>query len=203
LQPIFSYGLVTFSNTVRYIGFSIYQKIAWNADNALVGAAASRRRQFRSGVVGYVYADHGEVAVCQLPDVGAVAKGNRLSAVSVRVGTDPAEKFYWRIHASQQSAKPGKKARKKYSAYTVVRICGLGFLGRVVKIPKYRKVLGENIRTYRKNLNWSQEKLAEKAELHHNYIGDIERGEENVSIDALKRIAAALAVQLGDLVRGV
>jgi hypothetical protein len=27
--------------------------------------------------------------------------------------------------------------------------------------------------------------LAEKAKLHHNYIGDIERGEENVSVDAL------------------
>jgi XRE family transcriptional regulator, regulator of sulfur utilization len=73
----------------------------------------------------------------------------------------------------------------------------------VVKIPKYRKILGENIRAYRRSLKWSQEKLAEKAELHHNYIGDIERGEENVSVDALKRIAAALKVQLADLIRGV
>jgi transcriptional regulator with XRE-family HTH domain len=73
----------------------------------------------------------------------------------------------------------------------------------VVKIPKYRKVLGENIRTHRRSLKWSQEKLAEKAELHHNYIGDIERGEENVSVDALRRIAVALGVQLTDLVQGV
>lgn len=73
----------------------------------------------------------------------------------------------------------------------------------MVKIPKYRRVLGENIRTQRKDLKWSQEKLAEKADLHHNYIGDIERGEENVSIDALRRIATALGVKLTDLVRGV
>ena len=73
----------------------------------------------------------------------------------------------------------------------------------MVKIPKHRKLLGENIRNYRQNLEWSQEKLAEKADLHRNYVGDIERGEENVSVDALMRIATALKVQLSDLVRGV
>lgn len=72
-----------------------------------------------------------------------------------------------------------------------------------MKIPKHRKILGENIRTHRRHLQWSQEKLAEKSDLHHNYIGDIERGEENVSVDALMRIAAALKVELADLVRGV
>jgi DNA-binding XRE family transcriptional regulator len=97
----------------------------------------------------------------------------------------------------------GEKARTKYSAYTVVHICGFGFHCKVVKIPKYRKVLGENIRTHRRNLKWSQEKLAEKADLHHNYIGDIERGEENVSVDALKRITTALKIRLSDLMRGV
>lgn len=55
----------------------------------------------------------------------------------------------------------------------------------------------------RRNLKLSQEKLAERAELHHNYIGDIERGEENVSLDTLVRIAAAMKVSVSDLVRGV
>jgi len=77
------------------------------------------------------------------------------------------------------------------------------FLYGIVKIPKHRKILGENIRINRRAVKWSQEKLAEKADLHHNYIGDIERGEENVSVDALMRIAAALKVHLSDLVRGV
>ena len=73
----------------------------------------------------------------------------------------------------------------------------------MAKTAKHRKVLGENIRTYRRNLKWSQEKLAEKADLHHNYIGDIERGEENVSVDALARIAAAMKVRLSELMSGV
>jgi transcriptional regulator with XRE-family HTH domain len=72
-----------------------------------------------------------------------------------------------------------------------------------VKTPKHRKILGENIRTHRQAVKWSQEKLAEKADLHRNYIGDIERGEENVSVDALTRIATALKVRLSDLVRDV
>ena len=45
--------------------------------------------------------------------------------------------------------------------------------------------------------------MAEKAELHHNYIGDIERGEENVSVDALMRIATAMKVRLTNLVDGL
>lgn len=73
----------------------------------------------------------------------------------------------------------------------------------MVKIPKYRKTLGENIRIYRRKLGWSQEKLAEKAELHRNYVGDIERGEENVSVDTLMRIATALKVSVTDLVNGI
>ena len=78
-----------------------------------------------------------------------------------------------------------------------------GSVSGVPKIPKHRKLLGENIRAFRRNLNLSQEELAEKAELHHNYVGDIERGEENVSVDALLRIATALKVRLHDLVGGL
>jgi len=72
-----------------------------------------------------------------------------------------------------------------------------------LKILKYRKILGENIRTHRRKMGWSQEKLAEKSDLHHNYIGDIERGEENVSVDALMRIAMALKLRLNELVNGL
>ncbi len=97
----------------------------------------------------------------------------------------------------------GNNARRKYSAYTVVRICCFEFFYQVVKVPKYRKILGENIRMHRRDMGWSQEKLAEKSDLHRNYIGDIERGEENVSVDALMRISAALKITLSDLARGI
>jgi transcriptional regulator with XRE-family HTH domain len=72
-----------------------------------------------------------------------------------------------------------------------------------VPIPKHRRLLGENIRAQRKRLRLSQEKLAEKADLHPVYIGDIERGEENVSLDSLVRIAKALKMPLRDLVQDI
>lgn len=69
-------------------------------------------------------------------------------------------------------------------------------------IPQHRRILGENIRVNRKRIGWSQEKLAEGADLHPVYIGDLERGEENVSIDSLVKIAKALKVPVTDLVGG-
>ena len=68
---------------------------------------------------------------------------------------------------------------------------------------KHRRLLGENIRLYRLKAGLSQEKLAEKADLHTNYVGDIERGEENVSVDALVRLASSLRVKVADLVHGI
>ena len=47
----------------------------------------------------------------------------------------------------------------------------------------------------------SQEELGERAELHRTYIGGIERGERNVSLLNMERIANALKVKLSVLVR--
>lgn len=47
----------------------------------------------------------------------------------------------------------------------------------------------------------SQEELAEKADLHPVYFGQVERGEQTVSIHALIRIAKALRVRVRDLVK--
>ena len=69
--------------------------------------------------------------------------------------------------------------------------------------PQHRRILGQNIRKERKRVGLSQEKLAEKADLHPVYVGDVERGEEIVSIDSLARIAKALKVALHDLFSGI
>ena len=49
----------------------------------------------------------------------------------------------------------------------------------------------------------SQEKLAEKADLHHNYVGELERGEKAATIDTLVKIAKALGVRPSELLRGL
>jgi transcriptional regulator with XRE-family HTH domain len=64
----------------------------------------------------------------------------------------------------------------------------------------YRVVLGAAIRKQRKRLRLSQERLSEKADLHPNYVGRVERGEEHVSLIDLRRIAKALGVRVRVLV---
>lgn len=64
----------------------------------------------------------------------------------------------------------------------------------------HRKTLGEAIRSLRKNAGMSQEALAEKADLHHNFVGELERGEKAATVDTLFKIAKALKVRVRDLV---
>ncbi len=61
------------------------------------------------------------------------------------------------------------------------------------------KVLGERLRSYRNQKGWSQEKLAERAGLHPTYIGQLERGEKNATIDSICKVANALGVPLEQL----
>ena len=65
---------------------------------------------------------------------------------------------------------------------------------------KLYKILGEKIRTERKKVRLSQEKLAEKADLNRNYIGEIERAEKKITLETLWKIAKALGVRIRDLV---
>ena len=61
--------------------------------------------------------------------------------------------------------------------------------------------VGNAIRRLRLEKDWSQEKLADLAGNNHKHLGQIERGEVNVTIDILTSIAGALAVDIGDLFR--
>ena len=65
----------------------------------------------------------------------------------------------------------------------------------------HRKSLGQAIRRYRKKAEITQERLGELANLNPKYIGEVERTEKTISVDALVRVAAALKVHVRDLVR--
>ena len=62
-----------------------------------------------------------------------------------------------------------------------------------------RRDLGVRIRDLRKSGGLTQEDLGEKAGLSCKFIGELERGEVNVSLDSLEKIAEALGVKIGDL----
>jgi len=59
--------------------------------------------------------------------------------------------------------------------------------------------LAASLRARRKALGISQEELADLAGLHRTYVGSIERGERNVSIDNIERLADALHLDVADL----
>ncbi len=67
--------------------------------------------------------------------------------------------------------------------------------------PKIYRILGETIRVERRKAKLSQEKLAERADFTRNYIGQIERAEKKVTLEALWKIANALKVRVRDLVK--
>lgn len=61
------------------------------------------------------------------------------------------------------------------------------------------KSVGQRIRNYRTQHKLSQEKLAELSGCHPTYIGQIERGEKNATIESIEKIAIALDVPLSKL----
>lgn len=61
------------------------------------------------------------------------------------------------------------------------------------------KIVGQRIRNYRTSKSLSREQLAELAGCHPSYIGQIERGEKNASIESIERISIALNVSMSKL----
>ena len=69
----------------------------------------------------------------------------------------------------------------------------------MIKLAEINKKVGLNIKKYREKKNWSQEQLAFEADLHRAYIGQIERGEKNIGLINLEKIAKALNMEINDL----
>lgn len=61
------------------------------------------------------------------------------------------------------------------------------------------KVFASNLRKKRKENNLSQEQLADLCGLHRTYIGSVERGERNITLATLERIAKTLSIDVCEL----
>jgi transcriptional regulator with XRE-family HTH domain len=62
-----------------------------------------------------------------------------------------------------------------------------------------RQLVGENVRFLRRAKGWSQEELGEQADLSYKFVGEIERGAVNPSLDSLLKIANALTIDVAEL----
>jgi len=59
--------------------------------------------------------------------------------------------------------------------------------------------LGRAVRRLRKEAGFSQESFADRCKLHRTYMGSVERGETNISLDNIERIAKALGLAAAGL----
>lgn len=65
------------------------------------------------------------------------------------------------------------------------------------------RVLGERIRATRKAAGFSQERLAPGADIDRSFMGQVERGQRNVSFSTLFKIARVLKADLGSFFTGL
>lgn len=62
-----------------------------------------------------------------------------------------------------------------------------------------RKNFAFNLRKIRNEKGISQEKLADLCDLHRTYVSSVERGERNITVDNMERLAVALGVDIREL----
>jgi transcriptional regulator with XRE-family HTH domain len=66
-------------------------------------------------------------------------------------------------------------------------------------MPTLRKKLGQAVRNLRTDAGYSQESFADACKVHRTYIGSVERGETNISLDNIERIAKTLKIPVSRL----
>ena len=62
---------------------------------------------------------------------------------------------------------------------------------------------GDRVRTLRKESGWSQEEFADECGLDRTYVGGIERGERNLALRNIEKVAIALETSIAELMEGV
>jgi transcriptional regulator with XRE-family HTH domain len=65
--------------------------------------------------------------------------------------------------------------------------------------PVHRIEFGQRLRTLRRERGWAQDELAHQAGLDRSYVGGVERGDRNVSLDNIQKLANALGVPVREL----
>jgi transcriptional regulator with XRE-family HTH domain len=67
------------------------------------------------------------------------------------------------------------------------------------KIRPILRDFGERVRFLRKAAGLTQEELAERSKLHPTYIGQVERGERNLSLTCIEKLATGLGIEIKEL----
>jgi transcriptional regulator with XRE-family HTH domain len=66
-----------------------------------------------------------------------------------------------------------------------------------------QKRVGMRLRMLREKKGWSQEEFADICGLHRTYVGSVERGERNLTLNSLHTLSKALNVKMTDVLKGL
>jgi transcriptional regulator with XRE-family HTH domain len=70
-------------------------------------------------------------------------------------------------------------------------------------VQELQKKIGNRIRSLRLKRGWSQEEFADRCRIHRGHMGQIERGEKNVSVATLEKVGKGLEMTVSALLKGV
>jgi transcriptional regulator with XRE-family HTH domain len=70
-------------------------------------------------------------------------------------------------------------------------------------VQDVQKVVGKRIREWRRRRGLTQDEFADKSGLHRAHVGEIERGESNITLQTLKIVADTLRLKISDLTKDV
>jgi transcriptional regulator with XRE-family HTH domain len=69
----------------------------------------------------------------------------------------------------------------------------------VVAKPNIKRAFGDRVRDLRVARDWSQETMGAACDLHWTYIGGIERGERNPTLESIYKVAKGLKIEVSEL----
>ena len=72
-----------------------------------------------------------------------------------------------------------------------------------MKKPTLAQRVGQAMRSHRTDMGLSQDLFADRIQMHRAYYSAIERGEKNVTLPTLQRVAVGLGVSISELLRGI
>lgn len=66
-----------------------------------------------------------------------------------------------------------------------------------------KRAFGQRVRALREARGWSQERAEQQVGLHWTYIGQVERGERNLTLLSIQKIAKGFKIELAELFKGL
>jgi XRE family transcriptional regulator, regulator of sulfur utilization len=66
-----------------------------------------------------------------------------------------------------------------------------------------KRAFGQRVREFREARGWSQEEMNQHSGLHWTYIGQVERGERNLTLLSIQKIARGFKVEMAELLKGL